>query len=119
MTGPPSSPHLPVQYLVFHVDSRRSRSPIFQDRECFVGLDDIASGNRVVQAWIQYRFAGGIETMAGSAMAGIPALKETYQLLRTRMEKAVEDFRTNLASIRTGRASVHMLDQIKVMAYGT
>lgn len=57
--------------------------------------------------------------MAGSAMAGIPALKETYQLLKTRMDKAVEDFRTNLASIRTGRASVHMLDQVKVPAYGT
>ncbi len=57
--------------------------------------------------------------MAGSAMAGIPALKETYQLLRTRMDKAVEDFRTNLASIRTGRASVHMLDQVRVLAYGT
>ena len=57
--------------------------------------------------------------MAGSAMAGIPALKETYQLLRARMDKAVEDFRTNLSSIRTGRASVHMLDQVKVLAYGT
>ena len=56
--------------------------------------------------------------MAGSMMAGIPALKETYQLLKTRMEKAVEDFRANLSSIRTGRASVHMLDQVKVEAYG-
>ncbi len=57
--------------------------------------------------------------MAGSTMAGIPALKETYQQLKTRMDKAVEDFRVNLSSIRTGRASVHMLDQVKVSAYGT
>jgi ribosome recycling factor len=57
--------------------------------------------------------------MAGSTMAGIPALKETYQLLKSRMDKAVEDFRVNLSSIRTGRASVHMLDQVKVSAYGT
>lgn len=57
--------------------------------------------------------------MAGSGMAGIPALKDTYQLLKSRMDKAVEDFRTNLSSIRTGRASVHMLDQVKVSAYGT
>src|SRR6185437_11487814 len=57
--------------------------------------------------------------MAGSIMAGIPALKDTYQQLKTRMDKAVEDFRTNLSSIRTGRASVHMLDQVKVSAYGT
>ena len=57
--------------------------------------------------------------MAASTMAGIPALKETYQQLKTRMDKAVEDFRASLSSIRTGRASVHMLDQVKVFAYGT
>ena len=52
-------------------------------------------------------------------MAGIPALKETYTQLKTRMDKAVEDFRSNLASARTGRASVHMLDGVKVPYYGT
>jgi ribosome recycling factor len=56
--------------------------------------------------------------MAASLMAGIPALKDTYQQLKSRMEKAVIDFRANLASTRTGRASVHMLDQIKVSYYG-
>jgi ribosome recycling factor len=57
--------------------------------------------------------------MAVSIMAGIPALKDTYQQLKSRMEKAVTDFRANLASTRTGRASVHMLDQVKVSYYGT
>jgi ribosome recycling factor len=57
--------------------------------------------------------------MAVSIMAGIPALKDLQQQLKSRMEKAVDDFRTNLASTRTGRASVHMLDQIKVSYYGT
>ncbi len=52
-------------------------------------------------------------------MAGHPALKDTYQTLKSRMDKAVEDFRTNLASARTGRASVHMLDSIRVDYYGT
>ncbi len=52
--------------------------------------------------------------MAPSVIATIPALKETYTQLKTRMDKAVEDFRTNLAAARTGRASVHMLDMIKV-----
>jgi ribosome recycling factor len=52
-------------------------------------------------------------------MAGIPALKDTYQQLKTRMEKAVVDFQANLASTRTGRASVQMLDQIRVDYYGT
>ena len=54
-----------------------------------------------------------------SVMAGIPALKDTYQQLRTRMDKAVQDFQTNLASTRTGRASIQMLDQIRVDYYGT
>jgi ribosome recycling factor len=57
--------------------------------------------------------------MAGSVMAGIPALKDIHQQLKARMEKAVADFRANLASARTGRASVHMLDQVKVSYYGT
>lgn len=57
--------------------------------------------------------------MAPSVMAGIPALKETHAHVRSRMEKAVTDFQTNLASVRTGRASIHMLDQIKVDYYGT
>lgn len=57
--------------------------------------------------------------MAPSVMASIPALKETHAQLRTRMEKAVLDFQTNLGSIRTGRASIHMLDQVKVDYYGT
>jgi ribosome recycling factor len=35
------------------------------------------------------------------------------------MEKAVADFREEMASVRTGRASVHMLDGIQVEYYGT
>jgi ribosome recycling factor len=57
--------------------------------------------------------------MAPSVMAGIPALKETHAQLRSRMDKAVADFQTNLASVRTGRASIHMLDQVRVDYYGT
>ncbi len=54
-----------------------------------------------------------------SAMASIVALKDVHGELKSRMEKSVEDFRANLASARTGRANVHMLDQIKVDYYGT
>jgi ribosome recycling factor len=57
--------------------------------------------------------------MAPAVMAGIPALKDTYQQLKTRMDKAVVDFQANLASTRTGRASTQMLDQIRVDYYGT
>ena len=54
-----------------------------------------------------------------SAMAGIEALKGTHQQLKAKMESTVEDFRGHLLSARTGRANVHMLDQIKVDYYGT
>src|SRR5260370_42585951 len=57
--------------------------------------------------------------MAQSVIASNPALKETYQQLKSRMDKAVEDFRTNLAAARTGRASVNMVDTIKVPCYGS
>ena len=54
-----------------------------------------------------------------SAMAGMEALTGVYDGLKTRMSKTVDDFRANLLSVRTGRASVHMLDNIKVDYYGT
>jgi ribosome recycling factor len=57
--------------------------------------------------------------MAASIMAGNPALKELHGDLRRRMDSAVADFQASLASTRTGRASAHMLDQVKVDYYGT
>ena len=54
-----------------------------------------------------------------SAMAGMEALTGVYDGLKTRMDKTVDDFRANLLSVRTGRASVHMLDNIRVDYYGT
>jgi ribosome recycling factor len=57
--------------------------------------------------------------MAVSTMAGIPALKDLSTDLKRRMDQAVSGFQSNLAATRTGRASVHMLDQIKVDYYGT
>ena len=57
--------------------------------------------------------------MAVSIMAGIPALKDINADLRRRMDGAVATFQASLAATRTGRASVHMLDQVKVDYYGT
>ena len=54
-----------------------------------------------------------------SFMEGNTALKSISADLKRRMEQSVTDFQGNLASTRTGRASVHMLDQIKVDYYGT
>lgn len=53
------------------------------------------------------------------APSDVPALRDVFQQLKTRMDKAVEDFRTNLAAARTGRASVHMLDTVRVPYYGS
>ena len=57
--------------------------------------------------------------MAQPGMAANPALKDTYVQLKTRMDKAVEDFRKEMAATRTGRASVHMLDSVNVDYYGS
>ena len=57
--------------------------------------------------------------MAQASMAANPALKETYVQLKTRMDKAVEDFRREMGSTRTGRASVRMLDTVHVDYYGS
>ena len=56
--------------------------------------------------------------MAQPTMAAVPGLKDTYTQLKSRMDKAVDDFRKALVGTRTGRASVHMLDSVTVEAYG-
>jgi len=52
-------------------------------------------------------------------MSVISNSKEAMAQARTRMEKAVEDFRKELASVRTGRANVTLLDHIRVDYHGT
>src|ERR1700736_6932878 len=52
-------------------------------------------------------------------MTTISNSKEAMVQARTRMEKAVEDFRKELASVRTGRANVTLLDHIRVDYHGT
>src|SRR2546422_7055196 len=47
------------------------------------------------------------------------AIKDEIAQIRKRMEKAIEDIRKELASIRTGRASISILDNIQVDYYGT
>jgi ribosome recycling factor len=57
--------------------------------------------------------------MAASYMAGHPVMKEIHGDLKRRMDKAVTDFQTHLVSLRTGRANVQLLDQVRVDYYGT
>ena len=46
------------------------------------------------------------------------AIKDEVAQIRKRMEKAIDDIRKELASIRTGRASISILDNIQVDYYG-
>src|SRR4249920_1763124 len=52
-------------------------------------------------------------------MADAGPLRDIRIQLKTRMDKAVEDFRKAMAATRTGRASVHMLDSVSVDYYGS
>jgi ribosome recycling factor len=47
------------------------------------------------------------------------SVKEVENSLKIRMEKAVSDLQHEMASIRTGRASLGILDHIRVDYYGT
>ena len=48
-----------------------------------------------------------------------PTPKEAIAAGRTRMEKAVDDFRKEVATLRTGRANATLLDSIRVDYHGT
>jgi ribosome recycling factor len=52
-------------------------------------------------------------------MTTIASSKDALAQGRARMEKAVEDFRKELAGVRTGRANVSLLDHIRVDYHGT
>jgi len=45
--------------------------------------------------------------------------KDVIKETRPRMESAIDDFRRKLATVRTGRASVSLLDSVMVDYYGT
>jgi ribosome recycling factor len=47
------------------------------------------------------------------------SIKDVEASLKTRMEKAVSDLQHDMAAIRTGRASLGILDHIRVDYYGT
>lgn len=52
-------------------------------------------------------------------MTTIATSKDALAQAKIRMEKAVEDFRKDLASVRTGRANVALLDHVRVDYHGT
>ncbi len=52
-------------------------------------------------------------------MTTIASSKDALAQAKVRMEKAVEDFRKDLSSVRTGRANVSLLDHVRVDYHGT
>ncbi|MGH9412900.1 MAG: ribosome recycling factor [Terriglobales bacterium] len=54
-----------------------------------------------------------------AASAAVPALRPVFQQIASRMEGTAADFRNSMAAIRTGRASVHLLDTVRAEYYGT
>src|ERR1700732_1759110 len=52
-------------------------------------------------------------------MTTIATTKDAIAAARARMEKAVDDFRKELATLRTGRANASLLDHVRVEYHGT
>jgi ribosome recycling factor len=52
-------------------------------------------------------------------MTTMATTKDALAAAKARMEKAVEDFRKELATVRTGRAHTSLLDHIRVDYHGT
>jgi ribosome recycling factor len=52
-------------------------------------------------------------------MTTVANTKDALAQAKTRMEKAVEDFRKDLAAVRTGRANTALLDNVRVDYHGT
>jgi ribosome recycling factor len=59
------------------------------------------------------------EQPAATAAPALNSVKEVEANLKMRMEKALTDLQHEMASIRTGRASLGILDHIRVDYYGT
>src|SRR5438270_4369617 len=59
------------------------------------------------------------EPTAAPAATAFLSVKDVEANVKSRMEKAITDLQHELASIRTGRASLGLLDHIRVDYYGT
>ena len=59
------------------------------------------------------------ENQAPTAASGFQTTKDVENSVKSRMEKALADLQHAMAGIRTGRASLSLLDHIRVDYYGT
>ena len=56
---------------------------------------------------------------AAASAVTFKSVKEAEASARTRMEKVLTDLQHTMSTIRTGRASLNLLDSVKVDYYGT
>src|SRR5690348_3759105 len=59
------------------------------------------------------------EPQATQAPHSFRSIKEIEAHARTRMEKVLSDLQHDMAGVRTGRASVSLLDSVRADYYGT
>jgi ribosome recycling factor len=59
------------------------------------------------------------EQPAATSGPTFESIKDVESHLKTRMEKAISDLQHEMAAIRTGRATLSLLDHIRVDYYGT
>ena len=59
------------------------------------------------------------QTAPAASSSTFKSVKEVEAHARTRMDKVLADLQHEMASIRTGRASVGILDSVRVDYYGT
>src|SRR5467141_2452946 len=62
---------------------------------------------------------GTIFNLEDGTMTNLDSTKAAIAAAKTRMEKAVDDFRKELTSVRTGRANAAILDNVRVDYHGT
>lgn len=59
------------------------------------------------------------QTTAAASSGQFQTVKEVETAAKTRMEKVLADLQHNMSTLRTGRATVNLLDGITVTAYGS
>ena len=59
------------------------------------------------------------EPQATQTAISFKTVKEIETSAKTRMEKALADLQHDMAAVRTGRASVSLLDNVRADYYGT
>src|SRR5215213_4650090 len=84
-----------------------------------LSLSSTCASPETSDVWLRVSTAWEPRLVNSFQRSGDMSEKDVIKETRPRMESAVDDFRRKLASIRTGRAAVSILDTVMVDYYGT